>query len=136
MNEQSENMISISTAFMLFISACIFALGLTGEINRAVDEAGRVAQGQPKSVQPALEASHDDWVSGSQVVFSIIGNNDPGVRISVDGTNVAGDPWGEGVDFSAIDTGAVYSLDYEWSGSGDLIGINFAKAGSEEKKQP
>ncbi|MBB3127904.1 hypothetical protein FHS19_002558 [Paenibacillus rhizosphaerae] len=133
MNQHAESMISVSIAFILFISACIFALGLTGELNRAVKEAGHVAQGQLRSVQPALESSHQDWVSGSQVVFSMMGLNDPDVRISVDGANVTGGPWEDGFDFSMIDTGAVYSIVYEWSVSGELIGINFAKSDSKEQ---
>lgn len=133
MNQHAESMISVSIAFILFISACIFALGLTGELNRAVNEVGRIAQGQPRSVQPALESSDQDWVSGSQIVFSMMGLNEPGVRISIDGANVPGVPWEDGFDFSMIDTGAVYSVIYEWGGSGVLTGVHFAK--SENKEQ-
>ncbi|GIO59271.1 hypothetical protein [Paenibacillus cineris] len=133
MNQHAESMISVSIAFILFISACIFALGLTGELNRAVNGAGRAAQGQLRSVQPVLEESHVDWVSGSQVVFSIMELNDPGVRISVDGANVPGGPWEDGFDFSMIETGALYSVAYEWDGSGILTGIHFAKSENKER---
>lgn len=125
MNKHTESMISLSSALLLFISACFFALGLTGEMNRALKESSITAQGQMKSIHSTLTSSEHDMLSGSQVVLSIIDNKESHVSIEVGGFIFEGGQNAEMTDWSMVSLEADYSAIYQWEPNGQLKRIQF-----------
>lgn len=69
MNDNVQNMIGISAILALFLSACFLALGLTRQIDGALDEVSAVVSGQKRSVHSTLTLARPDIFSGSQAFW-------------------------------------------------------------------
>ncbi|MEI0737073.1 hypothetical protein VQ056_11035 [Paenibacillus sp. JTLBN-2024] len=93
MNDNVQNMIGISAILALFLSACFLALGLTRQIDGALDEVSAVVSGQKRSVHSTLTLARPDIFSGSQAFLVTVDQVGAGVAVKVDGVPVAsGDP--------------------------------------------
>lgn len=127
MNDNVQNMIGISAILALFLSACFLALGLTRQIDGALDEVSAVVSGQKRSVHSTLTLARPDIYSGSQAFLVTVDQVGAGVAVKVDGVPVAsGDPL-ELAGTAVFQPEAKYRAEYVRDWNGLLKEIRFAK---------
>lgn len=130
MNENMQNMISLSVILALFLSACFIALSLTGHINLALNEASAAVSGQPQSVHSTLQTAHRDAYSSPQAILMTMDHVKKGVRIRVNGLVVDEDDPAKLVSLSIFQVNDVYHAAYIRDIHGNLTEIRFESIGA------
>ncbi|MCJ8012532.1 hypothetical protein MUG84_12405 [Paenibacillus sp. KQZ6P-2] len=132
MNVNVQNMITLSAAVALFLSACYFTLGLTSHIHTALDEASLVSGGQTKSVYTTLKTAKPDTFSGSQAIIITVDQIKNGVQILVDSAPVTEDDPVWMMQQSIFQFDARYRAMYKRDVNGKLIEIHINKLSAGE----
>jgi len=126
-NHNMQNMIGLSAMLALFLSACFFALGLTRQIDGALQEVAAVVSGQKRSVHSTLATARPEIYSGTQAFMVAMDQIAAGVVIRVEGVQItSGDPL-ELAGKNVFQTDASYRADYKRDWNGLLKEIRFAQ---------
>ncbi|MWV42279.1 hypothetical protein GRF59_01430 [Paenibacillus sp. HJL G12] len=132
MNDNAQNMITLSVVVVLFLSACFYTLGLTSQINLVLNHAVMTLGGQTRSVHTTLKTAKPDIFSGTQAIVMTVDHINSGVKIQVDDTMVLETVAVELISQSIFQIDANYRAVYNRDINGKLIEIQFYKLLLEE----